>query len=210
MRLCSYTVVYDTGFAPNPFAGYCTPAACTPNHQDIRLRGGDWLVGHANAAAGHGLIYAMEVSESLDFDEYYADPRFASKKPRLDRTWREACGDNIYHRGANGSWFQDVTLFHDNPASRAQDTQHPTVFVAERFFYFGADPRAIPDRFRAIIRDRQGCKCSYPEEIAAGFVAWLTGAYRPGIHSEPRDRGEFEPNKAPHPPAGACRFTPIS
>lgn len=190
MRLCSYTVVHDTGFAPNPFAGYCTLAACTPNHQGVRLATGDWLAGHATAAAGHGLIYAMEVSEALDFDAYYADPRFALKKPRFDRTWREACGDNIYHRAADGGWLQDRTLFHADPAYRAQDTRHSTVFVAERFFYFGAAAPAIPARFRAIIRDRQGCKCSYPADVAAGFVAWLCEAFTPGIRSEPRDRAE--------------------
>ena len=34
VRLCSYVVKYDTGFAPNPFWGFCTLAACTPNHQE--------------------------------------------------------------------------------------------------------------------------------------------------------------------------------
>lgn len=41
MRLCSYTVVHGTGFAPNPFGRYCTLAACTPNHQGIKLSQGD-------------------------------------------------------------------------------------------------------------------------------------------------------------------------
>ena len=32
MKICTYTMTSDTGFAPNPFYGYCTLAACTPNH----------------------------------------------------------------------------------------------------------------------------------------------------------------------------------
>lgn len=80
MRLCSYVVVCDTGFAPNPFWGLCTLAACTPNHQSLQLKRGDWLLGNSSAKEGHQLIYAMRVSEVLDFDQYYRDPRFEQKK----------------------------------------------------------------------------------------------------------------------------------
>jgi hypothetical protein len=187
MRLCSYTVVHDCGFAPNPFADYCTLAACTPNHQGIRLSAGDWIMGHSAAKQGRRLIYAMEVSKVLDFDAYYNNPRFERKKPRFDLTWREACGDNIYHRGHGGAWVQERTLFHDTPKQLAQDTRHPSVFVAERYFYFGAKGPAIPERFRLLLRDRQGCKCSYPVQVVEGFVAWLCGAFAPGLLGEPRD-----------------------
>jgi hypothetical protein len=80
MRLCSYIVVYDYGFAPNPFGGYCTLAARTPNHQDVQLCRGDWLIGHATAARGRGLIYAMQVSEVRGFDDYFNDPRFEPRR----------------------------------------------------------------------------------------------------------------------------------
>ena len=40
-RIYSYVVRYDSGFAPNPFYGYCTLATCKP---DIRGRGG-WRLG---------------------------------------------------------------------------------------------------------------------------------------------------------------------
>jgi len=41
--LYSYVVRYDSGFAPNPFGGYCTLATCKP---EIRKTAqlGDWLV----------------------------------------------------------------------------------------------------------------------------------------------------------------------
>jgi hypothetical protein len=187
MRLCSYTVVNDCGFAPNPFGGYCTLAACTPNHQGIRLAAGDWLVGHASAARGHGLIYAMEVAEVLDLDAYYNDPRFARKKPRLDRHWRDACGDNIYHRGADGRWQQDYSLFHRGRDILVQDTRNAIAYIGKEFYYFGSEPGEIPERFAVIIRDRHGCKCSYPERLAQGFVAWLRGNFPPGIRADPRD-----------------------
>lgn len=49
-RIYSYVVRYDSGFAPNPFYGYCTLATCKP---DIRRAAevGDWLVAPATTAA---------------------------------------------------------------------------------------------------------------------------------------------------------------
>jgi Nucleotide modification associated domain 2 len=187
MRHCSYAIVHDTGFAPNPFGGYCTLAACTPNHQGILFSRGDWLVGHATADRGHGMIYAMEMSEVLDFDTYYNDLRFEHEEPRFDQTWREACGDNIYHRAGDGAWLQYPTLFHGTPQNRVQDTRYPRVFISEHFDYFGENAPAIQEQFRVLVRDRQGCKCSYPNDLVKSFVEWLQANFVPGVRGKPRD-----------------------
>jgi len=44
MKLHTYVVRYDSGFAPNPFYGYCTLATCKP---PIRKSAAveDWIVG---------------------------------------------------------------------------------------------------------------------------------------------------------------------
>ncbi|MFC1451894.1 hypothetical protein ACFLSJ_00955 [Verrucomicrobiota bacterium] len=39
-KICSYVMTTDTGFAPDPFHGRCTLAACTPNHVNARRREG--------------------------------------------------------------------------------------------------------------------------------------------------------------------------
>src|SRR5215212_4254586 len=70
-RLCSYVVPRDTGFAPNPVGQFCTLAACTPNHQGLKLRAGDWIVGTEPSSRESKLVYAMQVSEVLDFDTYF-------------------------------------------------------------------------------------------------------------------------------------------
>ena len=72
MRLFSYVVTTDKGYTPNPFWGYCTCAASTPNHQGCRLTGtqGDWLLGNSSADAGkpRRVIYVMQLTESpMDF-----------------------------------------------------------------------------------------------------------------------------------------------
>ena len=36
---------FDVGFAPNPYHGCCTLAACTPNHMRANLGLGDVIIG---------------------------------------------------------------------------------------------------------------------------------------------------------------------
>ena len=80
MKLCSYVVMIDSGFAPNPFWRYCTLAACTPNHMRLGLEPGDWILGNRSDHE-HRLIYAMQVDERLCLDCYYQNPRFVRKRP---------------------------------------------------------------------------------------------------------------------------------
>ena len=101
-KLATYVMTTDSGFAPNPFYGYCTLAACTPNHRPYRIEPGDWIVGTSPTGIGNKLIYAMHVSEVMDHDDYYHDKRFARKKPALNGSWRNRCGDNIYHKTRKG------------------------------------------------------------------------------------------------------------
>lgn len=186
MRLCSYTVVHDYGFAPNPFWGRCTLAACTPNHQGIRLEPGVWIMGHSDAAHGKRLVYAMRLAEVLGLDAYFHDERFQRKKPRLDRTWKEECGDNIYYR-EGGEWVQAPTLFHDDDKRRAQDTSYAIVFISNHFYYFGENAIEIPAKFAGLVRDRQGCKVNHDADLVKAFIAWLKSSFTPGRHGNPRD-----------------------
>lgn len=54
-QVLTYTVAVDLGFAPNPFHGWCSLAACTPNHMRARLILGDWIVGHSDVSHGNRL-----------------------------------------------------------------------------------------------------------------------------------------------------------
>ena len=61
MRLFSYVVARDYGFAPNPFFGVCTLATCKPIVRRVAAIG-DWIVGTGSKANGRqgpsGLRYA--------------------------------------------------------------------------------------------------------------------------------------------------------
>ena len=87
MKLYSYVVATDCGFAPNPFYDFCTLATCKP---DIRERAtvGDWVIGTGSGAKekqrnGY-LVFAMRVTETMSFDEYWKDIRFCNKRPDTD------------------------------------------------------------------------------------------------------------------------------
>ena len=77
LRLYSYVVARDFGFAPNPFHGFCTLATCKP---EIRRTAhvGDWIVGTGskpNDLEGR-LVYAMRSSEAISFDEFWKTSAF--------------------------------------------------------------------------------------------------------------------------------------
>jgi hypothetical protein len=191
MRLCSYVVTHDTGFVPNPFWGFCTCAACTPNHKGLRLEPGDWLLGNSSADRGaeRQLIYAMRLSEpAMDFDEYYRDPRFRSKKAR-DKSWKGRCGDNIYYRDDTQRWKQARAFHHTTPEDKKRDTRYPRVFISDYFFYFGENAPVLDKQFASLVRIGRGCEYHYDETVLA-FVKWLERRYRPGLHGLPRDREE--------------------
>lgn len=186
--LCTYVVKYDQGFSPNPFGPYCTLAACTPNHQKIHLTKGDWILGHAEKSKGQGIIYIMEVKEVLDFEQYFADLRFAYKKPRPDKTWREQRGDNIYIK-ADGIWKQHPeALFHTDAGSIQQDTEANKVFISDHFYYFGDHAPAIPEPYAGLKWERLGTK-KHDSEQARAFIEWVKTSFTPGCHGNPRDAG---------------------
>ena len=115
MKLYSYVVARDFGFAPNPFYQFCTLGTCKPKirrHAEV----GDWVVGTGSKTCsreGH-LVFVMQVTEIMSFNGYWLDPRFNQKKPNLRGSKKQAFGDNIYHRGSGdlGEWWQELDSHH--------------------------------------------------------------------------------------------------
>lgn len=153
-RIHSYVVRYDSGFAPNPFYGYCTLATCKPAIRRI-ADVGDWVVGSGSndrsVQRGGHLVYAMRVTEAMTFDEYDRDPRFESKKPYRNGSRKQSCGDNIYFRAAAGAPWQQRDSFHShpdgslNPDHIARDTSVNRVLISNDFVYLGGEGPEFPD-----------------------------------------------------------------
>lgn len=86
MRLFSYKMTNDSGFAPNPFGCTLTLATCKPQIRRYKKEG-DWIAGFTSVKlAGHEvgserLIYLMRVAEKLPMWEYFWDSRFRDKIP---------------------------------------------------------------------------------------------------------------------------------
>lgn len=186
-RIHSYVVRYDSGFAPNPFYGYCTLATCKPRIRETALLG-DWVVGSGsnsrNVRMGGHLVYAMRVTEAMTFDEYCTDPRFEYKKPYRNGSRKQSCGDNIYFRAAPGGDWQQRDSFHSLPDGSphlghvARDTKVNRVLVSTDFVYFGGEGPKFPD----VMKDNQGrhiCKKGigetlFPgEQVVADFEQWV-------------------------------------
>lgn len=105
MRIHSYVIDHDLGFAPNPFHRVCTLSACK---QLIRQHAslGEYVVGTGSIPNGlkDWIIYWMQIDEVLAFDQYWSDKRFDVKRPVMSASCMQIYGDNIYRRCADGTF----------------------------------------------------------------------------------------------------------
>jgi len=190
MKICAYTLTADTGFAPNPFHGICTLAACTPNHMGAKLVKGDWIAGFFRKDRTPYLVYAMRVEEVKGYDSYYKDSRFQEKKPREDGLPEDRCGDNIYHRDTSGEWLRDKGHYHQDARAFKQDTRYAIVYIGGvHYAYFGSKAyrNPLPDELRAVLKNGRGIKYTKESEpLFPSFLRWLE-AMPIGIHGPPRN-----------------------
>lgn len=198
--LYSYVVAYDSGFAPNPFMGFCTLATCKPKIRQFACCG-DWIVGTGSANAkkvnrGGFLVYAMRVQEKLRFKQYWNDPRFEKKKPHLNGSYQTACGDNIYCP-LNGGWKQLNSCHSEEDGSPRQehierDTKVDSVLVSDDFVYFGGEGPKIPNSLECLVLRSQGYrKLAFQNaehrSIIMKFETWLKGFCGTGYQGRPFD-----------------------
>ena len=188
-RLYSYIVRYDTGFAPNPFHGYCTLASC--KH---RIRGaadvGDWIIGTGSKSRQRDgyLVYAMRVTETMSFDEYWKDPRFQNKKPVKNSDGERACGDNIYYRDPTTNQLCQMTGYFHHACDMTRDTKADRVLISDDFIYWGKDGPPLPEYSGvSLLVKTQGYKCRFPEAAVEQFGDWFGGLDRKGVRGNPMD-----------------------
>lgn len=183
MRLFSYVVARDYGFAPNPFGGVCTLATCKPNIRQNAMVG-DWIAGLASVdyCRVPSLVYVMRVDEVLTYDAYWDDPRFQFKKPSRSGSVKQLFGDNIYRRDEAGVWRQ-ADSHHSledgasNPRNIDNDTKSHGVLIGPRFAYWGSSALEVPEQFLDFdshtIRLNRGYKTNFPAEFVQAFVVWF-------------------------------------
>ncbi len=198
MKLYSYVVIRDYGFAPNPFYGYCTLATCKP---DIRKTASvdDIIIGTGSRQKGLGdkLIYYMQVSEIISFNEYWNDERFLLKRPYIYGSRKQAIGDNIYHQKLNrGKWIQEDSHHSRsnggvNYANVKRDTKVDKVLIGKEFIYWGSKPHQILSKFLieddSIALGWRGHKCKFSMPLVEEVYKWLSSFKRRGYIADPTE-----------------------
>ena len=198
MKLYSYVVATDCGFAPNPFYDFCTLATCKP---DIRERAtvGDWVIGTGSGAKekqrnGY-LVFAMRVTETMSFDEYWKDIRFCNKRPDMHASGKKSCGDNIYHTDPDSNGWSQMDSYHSyddgtpNQKNVCNDTQVDRVLVSDDFIYWGGTGPKLP-MFCGVNFCKSGPSYKYKfhrEKAVAGLIAWIRGLNVSGCCGSPLD-----------------------
>lgn len=184
MKLWSYKITRDFGFAPNPFFGICTIACCKP---DIRRRAvvNDLIVGCGSTKlglVGH-VIYAMRVTEKLTFQEYWDDDRFRRKRPNFAAGIAQEYGDNIYHKSVTDAWIQEDS-HHSlddggwNDLNAQRDLGADAVLISDDFLYWGDLAPQIPMELRDYEGDDlypnvRNFRSNFSDAFKAAVVDWF-------------------------------------
>ena len=217
-KLYTYILREDSGFAPNPFHGFCTLATCKPGIRN-KANIDDWIVGFSSKTKyrDRRLVYAMRVLDVLDFDEYWTDDRFECKKPKPNGSRNRQCGDNMYHRHPDdGSWIQEPGWHNEH--DKEYDTRYPNAIISNHFVYYGNKAVKIPQEFRDwngidVCPYGRGHRCNFPDDLRDEFIRWLDLQIDNGVHGEPLEwpchgcspnsrtpSKPSEPPKLPEPP----------
>ena len=150
MKLYSYIVVSDNGYAPNPTGGVCTLAYCKPTLRRV-AQPGDYIVGLAgseyrkrvgSAGQDYPIIYAMRVTDVIDSKELYFNERYRR------------------HRSSD-------------PNARAQVAKTNRALVSSDFIYWGGDGPPLPGDFSGLIKKGPGHKCNFSLEVVQAFIKWF-------------------------------------
>lgn len=184
MRLYSYKITRDYGFAPNPFHGCLTLATCKPGIR-AGARQGDIIVGCGSAEndmVGRA-IFVARIEGKCNFQQYWDNPHFLTKRPSYNGSMSRAFGDNIYHRAADGTWLQEWShhTYPDggmNPLNLARDTSSDNVLWSKDFVYFGRSAIPIPLALRNVDGDdlypsNRNYRNKYSANMIAAVESWF-------------------------------------
>ena len=150
MKLYSYTMTVDDGFAPNPTGGICTLAYCMVTMRRT-VQAGDYVVGLAGAKyrkrvgaewPAYPVIYAMRVTDVIGFEEFRRDER---------------CSGH----------------FSPHPYTR-QQVKTNRVLISNDFIYWGVDGPLLPSNLSDLIKQKApGHRCNFPPEVVQAFIRWF-------------------------------------
>ena len=201
MRLFSYKMTHDTGFAPNPFHEILTLATCKPGIRKTK-RKGDWIAGFSSNAltslAGDNginidpdaLIYLGKVSKRITMADYYKEYKAKIPRANMDSLIARA-GDNIYKplckSPKNLSDFEQIVNDNHGHDEKNHDLSCGNVLIFDEFYYLGRKGKTIPVDIE-ISKPAGPTPYGYKttdENIISKFIGWIKSEFDPGLNGMP-------------------------
>ena len=160
LRLFSYKMTHDTGFAPNPFHGVLTLATCKPGIRRTKKKD-DWVAGFSSKALSNhanrlkvdispdALIYLGKIKDVMPIADYYRDELYQCKIPSDEKLGSQiSCmGDNIYEPSPSEPdvYKQVSNPNHKRDDDKRHDVSGKNVLIFSEFYYLGQKGKPIPD-----------------------------------------------------------------
>lgn len=209
IRLFSYKMTNDNGFAPNPFHGILTLANCKPSMRRSK-KIGDWIAGFTSKELNRDkvkeerLVYLTKVTDRISYNEYWNNPIYKCKIPDLNSSKTvDKAGDNIYkpikdNPLLNSDYIQIKNMNHGE-SDKNHDLDGNYVLISDCFFYFGSSPIKIDKEIRPSVPIGSSPDGNLTEnDIAQKFINFIQNNYQTGVinmpHSWPKDNSENQKN----------------
>ncbi len=152
-HLFTYSIKYDTGYAPNPFYGVCTLNTCKPQ---IRREAneGDWVV----ALKRDQVICIMKITKKMTMDEYWhhCSKRLPNKIPPQSGRHRDPfrlVGDCQYDFSSDD--VKQLKGIHDLTHMQT-DLSGKNALLSKHFVYFGDNGARLPKELLSIAKYANG------------------------------------------------------
>ena len=166
----AYKVDHDLGMNPNPFGAFCTLAYCKGTmrksiqkyvaekqlkNPELSTRDLDiWVIGIAGMnlnlenKRGGKLLYAMQVTEILTFEDYWSDARFQYKTQLLNETERYIFDNGEDRKIKYAFWRNNKNrLVCGDKIVGTKDKATDYILVSDTFIYHGFDCYEQEDYF---------------------------------------------------------------
>lgn len=191
--LYTYCLRYDTGAAPNPFWGLCTLVICKPKIRRAAKKG-DWVVGTGSVNSPLGnisdrIVYAMKITEKMSLEEYdrFCRVQCPNKIPEWNsKDYRRCAGDCIYDfsKGDPPKMRKGV----HTEQNKETDLGGKFALLSSHFYYFGNQPKKLPENLQDIIHPRSGYRSNSNTPYVDAFISWIEGlGLEPNIlHGKPQ------------------------
>lgn len=194
MKVHTYVIQHDKGFAPNPFWGVCTLACCKPQIRE-HAKKGDVIIGFGSKSRGleNKAIYWMRVEEIILFDEYWEDSRFATKRSVRGGSLMAWYGDNIYHRNKDtNEWIQEHSFHKDGEECGKGNLKRDVcrteqVLIGRDYAYWGGSGPEVPRNLYGVVPLGRAWRCRYSDADRDKLLTWIGSFPDRGFLAEPAD-----------------------